>query len=295
CTHDAACTDIQKCCYNGCGHSCIDPEGCEVDGEMYAIGDVIEKNDPCLYCECVHDDQSNSREQCVATSCVAPECENPTYHDDVCCPICETWDSTGPMGATGPSGSTGHTGPTDSSWPTGWTGPMDATGPTSQTGPTVSNGCASGNPCLNLGSCSSSGGGFQCHCRDGFSGEFCEIDLANPDGCTCSPCMNNGSCISDDGTYFYCHCFGNFIGEFCEIPISGGTGPDSGWTGPTGATGPTIPHACSHGNPCENGGSCVPFQDGTDYYCSCPHYFSGDYCEVDLSNTHICASYPCMN
>ncbi|CAH1784105.1 unnamed protein product, partial [Owenia fusiformis] len=92
CDYDNSCTGMDKCCSNGCGKICTPPmSGCEVDGKMYAIGDIIEKKDPCMSCECIlNEDKSTGREQCVAMSCALPECENPTYHEDMCCPVCDS-------------------------------------------------------------------------------------------------------------------------------------------------------------------------------------------------------------
>ena len=46
------------------------------------------------------------------------------------------------------------------------------------------------------------------------------------------------------------------------------------------------------GNPCLNGGSCVPLAD-TSYMCECSsHRFKGANCEYDFKP---CASQPCLN
>ena len=37
-------------------------------------------------------------------------------------------------------------------------------------------------------------------------------------------------------------------------------------------------------NPCVNGGTCMP--DGDDYWCDCPHQFSGEHCEIGRSGDY---------
>jgi hypothetical protein len=47
-------------------------------------------------------------------------------------------------------------------------------------------------PCFNSGSCKSSGKNFQCECKPGFYGLYCEADLRR---CTSSPCPKGCECI----------------------------------------------------------------------------------------------------
>ena len=58
CKHDGNCNvHTQKCCFNGCGHSCMEPYNasvCVYNQVAYPIGATIQKDgDPCSKCVCM--------------------------------------------------------------------------------------------------------------------------------------------------------------------------------------------------------------------------------------------------
>jgi protein crumbs len=125
------------------------------------------------------------------------------------------------------------------------------------------------NPCLNNGTCSvslSSNTGkmnVECQCLEGFTGDFCEINI---DDCKSQPCQNNGLCI-DLLNGYTCDCSGTgYSGQLCQKNIN----------------------ECSH-NPCQNGGIC--YDNYGSYTCECKSGFGGVNCEQIADE---CQSNPCL-
>ena len=108
------------------------------------------------------------------------------------------------------------------------------------------------NICQNGGTCVDNLCGISCNCVDGFTGEFCEIDLAS---CANNPCKNGATCISHDTGDFTCQCANDYYGDTCEL-VS----------------------ACNS-SPCENGGICS-ISNSNDFQCECTAEFTGETCEI---------------
>ncbi|CAH1785155.1 unnamed protein product, partial [Owenia fusiformis] len=66
-------------------------KGCDIDGKLYNIGDVIEQDDPCMECKCEQLEYGTTKgtKMCLTMSCQAPPCDNPEYIEGVCCPVCD--------------------------------------------------------------------------------------------------------------------------------------------------------------------------------------------------------------
>ncbi|XP_013884547.1 sushi, nidogen and EGF-like domain-containing protein 1 isoform X2 [Austrofundulus limnaeus] len=118
-------------------------------------------------------------------------------------------------------------------------------------------------PCLNDGSCQNKIGSFQCVCKEGFSGNRCQIDSNE---CLSEPCMNEGTCEDQPGSYL-CHCPQGFKGQNCEIEQDG----------------------CDS-SPCLNGGVCRGYRQY--FMCVCKDGFFGEQCQM-LEDP--CVLKPCGN
>ncbi|CAF2700607.1 unnamed protein product [Rotaria sp. Silwood2] len=118
-------------------------------------------------------------------------------------------------------------------------------------------------PCFNNGMCMASGTSFVCSCRNGFSGQRCEIR----DPCFPNPCLNSGQCSSNGIGGFTCMCIQPYTGQRCEDRID----------------------PCAN-QPCRNGGTCRPL-NGNSYQCICPPGYSG----YDCSIRDPCFQNPCLN
>ena len=104
---------------------------------------------------------------------------------------------------------------------------------------------------------------FECNCRDGYTGEFCET---NVNDCESSPCRNGGECQDRVGDY-ECICPKGWDGKNCEEDEK----------------------SCRE-TTCENNALCVDlFQD---YFCACPSGTDGKKCETSPKR---CIGDPCMN
>lgn len=62
------------------------------------------------------------------------------------------------------------------------------------------------NPCQNNGTCVDSQNEFYCTCLPGYSGTFCENDLAVCNSTEETRCHNGGHCIEGHGISFSCKC-----------------------------------------------------------------------------------------
>ncbi|XP_011471983.1 sushi, nidogen and EGF-like domain-containing protein 1 [Oryzias latipes] len=118
-------------------------------------------------------------------------------------------------------------------------------------------------PCLNGGSCQNNVGSFLCTCKDGFSGNRCQLDTNE---CLSEPCMNRGTCEDKPGSYL-CHCRPGFRGQSCQLEQDD-----------------------CESSPCLNGGVCRAHRGS--YACLCKDGFFGEQCQM-LEDP--CVLKPCGN
>ena len=139
---------------------------------------------------------------------------------------------------------------------------------------------------------------YECECRIGFTGEFCET---NTDNCASGPCLNGGECKDGEGSYtcscprglfVYIYNFISILGfyffflmlKFHEFSSSLLFYP--GWAGSR------CENAISfcEDQPCENNAECVDLFE--DYFCVCPKGTDGKNCETAPDR---CLGSPCQN
>ncbi|KAJ8297576.1 hypothetical protein KUTeg_024107 [Tegillarca granosa] len=95
---------------------------------------------------------------------------------------------------------------------------------------------------------------YQCICNDGWQGKYCNIDTNY-----CSkykPCLNNGTCISDDNKNFTCSCQPGYTGETCNMQLC-------------------FPRYCRNNGECQNTTS--------NPICNCKEGYYGDRCQYKIS------------
>ncbi|XP_017164565.1 protein eyes shut homolog isoform X2 [Poecilia reticulata] len=166
--------------------------------------------------------------------------------------------------------------------------------------------CEASNPCENGAVCVEELDqdrfplGFRCHCRQGFSGPRCEI---NVDECSSSPCFHGFCYDVVDG--FYCLCSPGYAGLRCEEDIDDCVNSlcspnsvckdlhqsydcvcQSGWEGKYCQR--EIDECLSL--PCKNNATCTDLLDG--YKCFCSPGWTGVDCAQDVNE---CDSGPCLN
>ncbi|XP_075430641.1 cadherin EGF LAG seven-pass G-type receptor 3 isoform X2 [Ascaphus truei] len=101
--------------------------------------------------------------------------------------------------------------------------------------------------------------GLRCRCPQGFTGDYCEMEI---NLCYSNPCQNGGVCARREGDYT-CICGERFTGDNCEV--------DSG-------SGHCVPGVC------RNGGTCTNLAEG-GFSCQCPSGdFNKPYCELSTRN-----------
>ncbi|CAE1256495.1 Fibropellin-1,Neurogenic locus notch homolog protein 1,Delta and Notch-like epidermal growth factor-related receptor,Sushi, von Willebrand factor type A, EGF and pentraxin domain-containing protein 1,Fibropellin-3 [Acanthosepion pharaonis] len=119
-------------------------------------------------------------------------------------------------------------------------------------------------PCLNNGTCFEiEPGSFQCHCAEGFTGNFCFEEINE---CQSQPCQNGGYCLEGKPGTFTCKCQNGFYGDRCQQE-----------------------EVCH--NKCWNGGRCEEL-DAFRYRCHCQSGFTGHNCEQNINE---CLSNPCKH
>ncbi|KAK9712540.1 Laminin G domain [Popillia japonica] len=156
-------------------------------------------------------------------------------------------------------------------------------------------------PC-NDGICKNTIGGFQCYCKPGFTGEFCNLDI---DECLSLPCKNSGTCINKINNY-ECQCPAGYTGKNCHIDINECDSDPCKFNstcidgkndfqciceeGRTGKTCETNINDCIP-PPCLNGGVCN--DELNSYWCDCTNTgYKGDKCEININD---CENNPCTN
>ena len=70
-------------------------------------------------------------------------------------------------------------------------------------------------------------GSFECKCKNGWTGRFCEVDR---DDCSTQPCANGGIC-RDGIDEFTCECVAGYKGLVCDINIDDCASDPCGQTG----------------------------------------------------------------
>ncbi|KAM4607482.1 protein eyes shut homolog [Polymixia lowei] len=166
--------------------------------------------------------------------------------------------------------------------------------------------CEANNPCENGADCVEEFDqdhfplGFRCHCRRGFAGPRCEI---NVDECSSNPCLH-GFCY-DVADGFYCLCNPGYAGLRCEQDIDDCVSNScsnnsickdlhmsyecvchSGWEGESCQQ--EIDECLSQ--PCKNNATCADLLNS--YKCLCPPGWTGVDCADDVNE---CDSGPCLN
>ncbi|CAH8527329.1 unnamed protein product [Schistosoma rodhaini] len=116
--------------------------------------------------------------------------------------------------------------------------------------------CVQENLCKNGATCVDSGNSFNCICRPGFDGQYCENEINE---CNSMPCYNNGTC-KDLINSFECDCPKGFIGTDCRINVN---------------------ECASY--PCSFGSTCID-RVGT-YECICPEQRYGQHCDEVIIET----------
>ncbi|KAL1374937.1 hypothetical protein pipiens_020398, partial [Culex pipiens pipiens] len=110
-------------------------------------------------------------------------------------------------------------------------------------------------PCKN-GACVDGIGNYTCDCEPGFEGFHCETDI---DECLkYHPCVH-GTCLDARNNYD-CDCDGLWGGKNCSVKLTG-----------------------CEGEPCLNGGACIPYLENETQHkfnCSCRQGFQGKTCDT---------------
>uniref|UniRef100_A0A8C1A254 Slit homolog 1a (Drosophila) n=1 Tax=Cyprinus carpio carpio TaxID=630221 RepID=A0A8C1A254_CYPCA len=101
----------------------------------------------------------------------------------------------------------------------------------------------------------------------------CQVDaaiLAKCNPCMLKPCLNHGSCETDQMDGYRCRCSEGFKGKNCETPLN----------------------SCVS-EPCKNGGTChMSEEEDEGFSCSCAAGFEGPTCDIDIDE---CKDNDCQN
>ncbi|KAM8858778.1 protein eyes shut homolog isoform 2-T3 [Spinachia spinachia] len=128
--------------------------------------------------------------------------------------------------------------------------------------------CEASNPCENDAVCVEEWDrelfplGFRCHCRRGFTGPRCEINM---DECSSDPCFHGFCYDVVDG--FYCLCNPGYAGPTCEQDIDD-----------------CLNSLCSANSMCKD--------LHLSYECVCHSGWEGEFCQQEIDE---CLSLPCKN
>uniref|UniRef100_A0A3Q2QLH1 Protein crumbs homolog 2-like n=1 Tax=Fundulus heteroclitus TaxID=8078 RepID=A0A3Q2QLH1_FUNHE len=120
-------------------------------------------------------------------------------------------------------------------------------------------------PCLNQGVCQDQFNKFNCSCRPGWEGDFCEKEINE---CSSAPCVY-GHC-KDLVADYQCECEPGYKGKNCQDEVNN----------------------CLEFS-CVNGGVCAE-STGT-HTCSCPHGYKGARCQWRLPPVACDANMDCLN
>ena len=77
------------------------------------------------------------------------------------------------------------------------------------------------------------------------------------DQCLDNPCVNGGSCVTQEAGSFSCHCPAGYKGSRCQLLVD---------------------HCAI--SPCKNNATCTNL--GVAYHCACPLGFDGVHCEHNI-------------
>ena len=111
--------------------------------------------------------------------------------------------------------------------------------------------------CLNGGVCVEIKSGiFECSCKNGFFGVYCESKAQT---CSDVTCFNGGSCIEVYDS-FQCHCTDGFTGTHCELSRC-------------------VPDVC------QNGGVCLNINVFGSFLCRCREGYTGLFCEIIVTTS----------
>ena len=144
------------------------------------------------------------------------------------------------------------------------------------------------------------GGGFQCQCSDGWTGERCDI-VDDPCGAKTgrSPCRSPGICLPRRGeSSYFCLCDRSHVGRQCQVPVRrcvsavclngascsrlnplpAGRSPCRCPPGFKGAHCERRVQPCRH-KPCRHGGLCKLADTRAGFVCVCRPPYSGRHCQ----------------
>ncbi|XP_046558774.1 sushi, nidogen and EGF-like domain-containing protein 1 [Haliotis rubra] len=200
CTSDASCPGVEKCCSNGCGHTCQQP---------------VYYHNPCQNMTCYNG--GSCYRMGNSSSCMCP----PSYTGY----MCETWmPNINKTGMCPPRNSTMMGICVEAC-----TSDANCTGVEK----CCSNGC--GHTCqqpvyyhnstgyctynteCNNGYCANN----RCMCHQGYYGYRCQHSSHSTNSSCSRPCYNGGSCMRS-GDMIYCYCNDGYTGFQCESRMSSG-------------------------------------------------------------------------
>ncbi|XP_071097116.1 uncharacterized protein [Haliotis cracherodii] len=262
CSSDASCPGAEKCCSNGCGHSCQQP---------------IHHPNPCTNMTCYNGGScmplGNSTSCLCYRGYTGYQCETRIPNQNINkSGMCPPRNST-MMGTCAEYCSS------------------DASCPGAEK--CCSNGCGHScqqpihhpNPCTNMtcyngGSCMPLGNSTSCLCYRGYTGYQCETRIPNQNINKSGMCPPRNStmmgtcaeyCSSDASCPGAEKCCSNGCGHSCQQPIH-------------------HPNPCTNMT-CYNGGSCMPLGNSTS--CLCYRGYTGYQCETRIPNQNINKSGMC--